>query len=147
VKKDGDGSGRATGVEGTNDRVVSASTEIEWDAVTRIAVVSYAPETTLTIADATFLVGALTRWIGSAKEPFGIFARAGGVRATDAAYRAATSEFFRQHRSSARIALVGMSTILGLVVDMFRVGTGVQLKAFTDEAAARAWLAAKSAHP
>lgn len=127
-----------------NDRAVTrGSVAIGWDAESRVAVVHYGPDTRLTAPDATALVGALTSWIGSAAEPFGVLALAAGVRGTDAAYRAQASAFFRKHRASAFIALVDMGPVLTLVVDMFRIGTGIELKGFRDEPSARSWLRAK----
>jgi hypothetical protein len=132
----------------TNDAAATrGSVAIVWCAESRIAVVHYGPDTRLTAPDGTFLVDTLTGWIGTENEPFAVLAFARGVRGTDAAYRATASAFFRRHRETARIALLNMGPVLSLVVDMFRVGTGIPLKAFTDEAAARSWLATKSVRP
>jgi hypothetical protein len=35
------------------------------------------------------------------------------------------------------------TAVIHVVVEMFRVGTGIQLKTFADEAAARSWLRTK----
>jgi hypothetical protein len=126
------------------DAVRSASTEITWERAARIAVVRYAPDTTLTAADGAFLVDALTGWIGAEGEPFDVLADGTGVRGTDAAYRSKASAFFKGHRDTARIAMMNMSPFLRLLVDMFRIGTGIPLKGFADEPAARAWLATRS---
>jgi hypothetical protein len=123
--------------------VTHGSVEIEWYAEPRIAVVRYGPDTNLQAPDGRFLVDALTGWIGAEGEPFAVLAHAAGVRGTDAAYRATASAFFRRHRDAACIALVNMGPVLSLVVDMFRVGTGIQLKGFADEAVARSWLRTK----
>jgi hypothetical protein len=123
--------------------VTSDSTEITWDAASRIALVRYTSGVTLTGPDGPFLVDALTGWIGADGEPFAVFADAKGLRGTNAEYRASASRFFRQHRDHAFIALINLGPVIHVVVEMFRVGTGIQLKTFPDEAAARSWLRTK----
>jgi hypothetical protein len=120
--------------------VTSPSTEITWDPRTRVAVVRYTPGASLAGPDGPFLVDALTGWIGTSGEPFAVLADAKGLRGTDAEYRASVSRFFRQYRDHAFIALTNVSAVIHVVVEMFRIGTGIQLKTFPDEAAARSWL-------
>ena len=121
--------------------VARGSVEIEWCAQSRVAIVRYAPDTSLTAPDGKFLVDSLNGWIGSEGEPLAVLAFAGEVRDTDAGYRAIASGFFRQHRATVRLALVDAGAIVTVVSEMFRVATGIQLKGFKDEGAARAWLA------
>jgi hypothetical protein len=123
--------------------VTSASTEITWRPEERLASVRYTADATLTSKDGDFLVDALTGWIGASGEPFAVFADAAGLRGTDAEYRAKASGFFRQHRETAFIALVNLGAVIHVVVELFRVGTGIQLKTFASEAAARSWLRTK----
>ncbi|HVH44703.1 MAG TPA: hypothetical protein VM925_20260 [Labilithrix sp.] len=127
------------------ETITSDSTEISWDAEGRVAHVRYTAGATLTGQDGAFLTNALARWIGADDRPFSVFADAKGLRGTDAEYRASASAFFRQHRSRAAIALVNMGSVISVLVEMFRIGTGVRLKAFSDETAARAWLRAQAA--
>jgi hypothetical protein len=119
------------------------STEITWDSRSRVAVVRYAPGASLEGPDGPFLVDALTGWIGADGEPFAVLADAKGLRGTNAEYRASASRFFRQHCDHAFIALTNLGPVIHVVVEMFRVGTGIQLKTFPDEAAARSWLRTK----
>jgi hypothetical protein len=123
--------------------VRSPSTEITWDATSRVAFVRYTYNARLTSEDGDFLVAALTSWIGSAKEPFGVLADAKGLAATQADYRAKAAHFFRLHRDDAFIALINLGPVIHAVVEMFRVGTSIQLKTFDDEVSARAWLRLK----
>jgi hypothetical protein len=125
------------------DTVASASTEIRWDPRARIALVRYAVGAKLVGADGPFLVDALVGWIGANGEPFAVLADGAGLRGTNAAYRASVSRFFRQHRDTACIALINLGPVIHVVVEMFRIGTGIQLKAFADEADARSWLRTK----
>jgi hypothetical protein len=125
------------------DTVGSDTTNIRWDPVSRIAFVRYADGATLTGPDGAFLVDALTGWIGPDGKPFAVLADAKGLRGTNAEYRASTSRFFRQHRETAYIALINLGPVIHVVVEMFRVGTGIQLKTFGDEAACRAWFRSK----
>jgi hypothetical protein len=123
--------------------VTSVSTEISWHALSRVAMVRYAPGASLTSTDGTFLVDALARWVGDKGEPFAVLADGTGLRGTDTTYRAKASHFFRQHRATAFIALINLGPVIHVVVEMFRVGTGIQLKTFAGEAAARTWLRTK----
>jgi hypothetical protein len=124
-------------------RITSASTEISWSADQRVAGVRYTVDATLTREDGDFLVEALTGWIGVEGEPFAVFADAAGLRGTDGEYRARASGFFREHRDVAFIALVNLGPVIQVVVELFRLGTGIQLKTFASEAAARSWLRTK----
>jgi hypothetical protein len=125
------------------DRVKSDTTEIHWDPQSRIALIRYTPGTTLTGPDGAFLVDALTSWTGADGLPFGVLADAAGLRGTNANYRAAASGFFRRHQDTASIALINVGPVIHVIVEMFRLGTGIQLKTFGDEAAARTWLRTK----
>jgi hypothetical protein len=120
--------------------IVTQTMELVWCPESRLALVRYAPDVTLTRSDGAVLVDALTGWIAGSGAPFGVLADAAGVSATDAEYRARASRFFWQHRDDAFIALFNVGPVIRVVVEMFRVGTGVPLKTFLDERAARAWL-------
>jgi hypothetical protein len=133
----------STPVSERGDAVTSPSTQIAWHSPSRIASVRYSAGANLQSQDGTFLVDALTSWIGVTGEPFAVLADAKGLAGTDAEYRATASRFFRQHRDHAFIALINLGPVIHIVVEMFRVGTGIQLKTFADEAAARSWLRTK----
>jgi hypothetical protein len=122
------------------DTVTTDSMEISWNAVSRFATVRYTPGTTLADADGVALVDALTGWIGADATPFAVLADGTGLRGTDGEYRARVSRFFRLHRDTACIALIHVSPVIQIVVEMFRLGTGIPLKTFSSEAAARSWL-------
>jgi hypothetical protein len=121
----------------------NSTTEIGWEAAPRLARVRYMDGASLSDADGSFLVDTLTGWIGTDGAPFGVLADGRGLKSTNAEYRARASRFFHQHRGVAFIALINVSPVTYVVVEMFRVGTGVQLKSCGDEASARAWLRAK----
>jgi len=126
----------------STDRSVAAnrSTKISWQPEWHVASVGYAPGANLTAEDGTFLIDFLNRFIGTNGEPFAVLADAHGLGGTDAAYRATASGFFHRHRAEACIALFNMGPAIRILTEMFRIGTGVQLKAFADEPAARSWL-------
>jgi hypothetical protein len=126
-------------------KVTSKSTEISWDDAERIADVRYTAGATLTRADGDFLVDSLSGWIGSDGARFGVFADAAGLEGTDGEYRARASGFFHEHRAHAAIALVNLGPVIHVVVELFRLGTGIQLKTFPSEAEARSWLRTKGA--
>ena len=133
--------------EGNEYRAARGPVEIQWCAQRRIAVIRYAPDASLTGPDSAFVVSSLEGWIGDEGEPFSVLAFAHEVRATDAAYRATASAFYRKHRAAARIAMLNTSPVLTVVSEMFRDGVGVDLETFSDEAAAREWLATSRARP
>jgi hypothetical protein len=115
------------------ETVTCDSTEIAWDAAARVAKIRYTLGITLTGKDGVFLAESLDRWVGKEKKPFGILADAKGLKGTDAEYRSRASAYFRQHRATAAIALINLGPVIAILVDMFRIGTGVRLKAFPDE--------------
>jgi hypothetical protein len=127
----------------TGETAVSDTTELRWDSRSRIACVRYSTGATLTGPDGPFLVDALTGWVGAGREPFAVLADATGLRGTNAEYREAASAFFRRHRETACIALINVGPVIHVVVEMFRVGSGIELKTFSDEASARSWLRSK----
>jgi hypothetical protein len=123
-------------------RVASGSTRIAWHPAARVATIRYARDTNLTGKDAVFLVDSLMGWIANG-EPFAVLCDADGIGGTDAEYRRVTGSFFRQYRDASCIALFNLGPALRLVAETFRIGTGIQVKAFADETAARAWLRTK----
>lgn len=127
----------------SDTRVASASTEMTWHAPSRVALVRYSRGAFLKSEDGRFLVDALAGWVGPDPDPFAVLADASGLAGTDGEYRTEASCFFRQHRDHAFIALINLGPVIHVVVEMFRVGTGIQLKTFADEAAARSWLRTK----
>lgn len=120
--------------------VTNASTEITWHASSRVALIRYATDASLTTVDGTFLVDALTSWVGAENMPFAVLADAKGLRGTDGSYRALAGSFFRKHRDTAFVALINQGPVIHIVVEMFRIATGIQLKTFGSETDARAWL-------
>jgi hypothetical protein len=126
-----------------HDTVKNPAAEITWDPSARVAFVRYALDASLKAIDGPFLVDALTGWIGTSGTPFAVLADAKGLRGTDGAYRSHASKFFRQHRGTAFIAIINVGPVIHIVVEMFRIGTGIQLKTFATELAARSWLRTK----
>ena len=114
--------------------------EIAWHSESRVASIRYAPDTNLTGKEARVLIDALGGWIGDAPEPFAILADATGVRGADAEYRAMTTAFYRQHRERIYIALMNIGPLIRVLAELFRVGSGLPVKAFAGEAEARLWL-------
>ncbi|GGJ82904.1 hypothetical protein GCM10010123_10670 [Pilimelia anulata] len=121
--------------------VVGPGARLAWEPAARIATITFTdPAGRATGADATKLAGALATWIGADGAPFGLLGDAAGLRAMDAEYRAVWGAFFRAHRREARIALFHLGPLVRVGAEMFRLGTGVPMRTFGDEAGARAWL-------
>lgn len=122
------------------ERVNRASIEMTWDPNARLAVIRFHRETRATGEDARALVDAMTRWVGTDGSPFALLGDGERLGSLDAEYRSVWGGFFRLHRDDASIAFFNMGPVIRVAAEMFRIGTGAQLKAFADEAAARAWL-------
>ena len=111
-----------------------------WDPDARLAVLRFARETTTTGPNAVVLVDALSRWIGTEGKAFGLLGDGGKLRGVDAEYRAVWSKFMGRHRADSFVAFFNMSAIVRIAAEMFRIGTGLHLKAFATEEDARKWL-------
>jgi hypothetical protein len=122
------------------EKVTVGSAEMTWDPDARLAVLGFARETTTTGPDAVALVDALSRWIGTEGQPFGLLGDGGRLRGVNAEYRSVWSKFLRDHREDSHAAFFNMSAIVRIAAEMFRIGTGLKLKAFATEEEARAWL-------
>lgn len=122
------------------DRVEIGAISMEWDPDARLAAIRFETETHATGEHAAVLVDALRRWIGTDARLFGLLGDGGKLASVNAEYRFIWGAFFRQHRVDSRIAFFNMGPVIRIAADMFRIGTGLRLKAFRDESAARAWL-------
>lgn len=122
------------------ERVNRGSIEMTWDPNPRLAVLRFHRETRATGEDARVLVDAMTRWVGTDGGPFGLLGDGERLASLDAEYRSVWGGFLRLHRDEAFTAFFNMGPVIRVAAEMFRLGTGVQLKVFADEAAARAWL-------
>jgi hypothetical protein len=114
--------------------------ELTLHAEAHLVTVRFVAETVLTGEQGTALVGALERVLGEPGERFGLIADAAGVRGVGADYRSVTGEFFGRHRAAARVALVNLGPVIRVIAEMFRVGVGLHLRTFAEDAAARVWL-------
>jgi hypothetical protein len=120
--------------------VKGGPTTLTWSPGSRLAVLRYDPDTTLRAADGAFLARTLTRCIAQSREPFGVLADYTNGHSTDAEYRAEARTFFQAHREIAYVAIFNASAVIRIAAELFRVATGVHLKALPDEGAARSWL-------
>jgi hypothetical protein len=122
------------------DKITSGSIEMTWDSESRLAFLRFETETSATGKDAVALVEALTRWIGTNRKPFGLLGDGGRLGRVDAEYRSVWRKFFQEYREDSYIAFFNMSPIIRVAAEMFRIGTGLRLKAFADEGQARSWM-------
>ncbi len=122
------------------DCVKTPALDMTWNADTRVCLARVTPGAHLGGDDAATLVGAVDGWIGESPARFAVLADGGGGHQTDRAYRATLSRYFRRRIDVAFVAFFGLSTVLQVVVEMLRVGTGMRLRVFSNEADARAWL-------
>jgi hypothetical protein len=120
--------------------VKTASLDMTWDTTTRVCVARVTPGANLTGEDGADLVGAVDRWVGEHPTKFAVLADGGGGHQTDRAYRAALSRYFRRHIDVAYVAFFGLTAELQVVVEMLRVGSGMNLIVLPHEDDARAWL-------
>jgi hypothetical protein len=122
------------------ERVTTGPIEMTWDPEARLAVIRFERATHATGKDAVVMVDAMTRWIGTDGKPFGLLGDGGKLSGLDAEYRSVWGRFLRHHRGDSHTAFFNMNPIVRIAAEMFRIGTGLRLKAFAGEADARAWL-------
>lgn len=119
---------------------MTGAIEMTWDPDSRLATIRFVRDTRATGKDAVVLVDALTGWIGTEGRPFGLLGDGGKLSGLDAEYRSVWGSFLRQHRDDSHTAFFNMNAIVRIAAEMFRIGTGLHLKAFANEGDARAWL-------
>jgi len=124
------------------ERIRVRTIEFTWDPRARLAHISFTEPTRAVGDDARALVAALESWIGAGGAPFALLGDGGRLASLDAEYRAVWSSFFKQHRKTASIAFYNMSAVVRVAAELFRLGTGVNMRAFSTEDEARAWLRA-----
>jgi hypothetical protein len=122
------------------ETVTTGAIQMSWDPEARLAIIRFERETHATGRDAKVLVEALTGWIGTERQPFGLLGDGGRLSGLDPEYRSVWGSFLRQHREECRTAFFNMNAVVRIAAEMFRIGTGLRLKAFAHEAEARAWL-------
>lgn len=126
--------------ETEEERVEIGSIEMTWSPMARLARLAFKTQTAATGTEAKILVAALERWIGTTRKPFALLGDGTNLSGLDGTYRAVWSAFFKKHREDSCIAFFNMGPVIRVAAEMFRLGTGMQLKAFSTEADARAWL-------
>lgn len=122
------------------ESVTSGVALMTWDPGSRLATLRFERAARVTGADARTLVGSLTGWIGGDGRPFGLLGDGKNLSGLDAEYRSVWATFFRSHRDDSRIAFFNMNQFIRIAAEMFRIGTGLHMKAFADERSARSWL-------
>lgn len=122
------------------EQVSTGPIEMTWDPDARLAMIRFTRDTQATGKDAVVLVDALRVWIGTDGKPFGLLGDGARLSGVDAEYRSAWGAFLRQHREDSHAAFFNMNAIVRIAAEMFRIGTGLRLKAFADEQSARTWL-------
>jgi hypothetical protein len=120
--------------------VTSGAAVMTWEPGSRLATIHFERAVRVTGVDGRALVGSLTGWIGTEGRLFGLLGDGGNLSGLDADYRSVWAAFFRQHRNDSRIAFFNMNPFVRIAAEMFRIGTGLQIKAFADERSARSWL-------
>lgn len=130
----------ACGITTAMETVTTGPIMLTWDADVHLATIRFEREARATGKDAVVLVDAMTGWIGTEGNPFGLLGDGGKLSGLDAEYRSVWGSFLRRHRDDSHIAFFNMNTIVRIAAEMFRVGTGLRLKAFADEGQARTWL-------
>ncbi|MCI0346863.1 MAG: hypothetical protein L0221_15700 [Chloroflexi bacterium] len=122
------------------EQVTTGPILMTWDPDARLATLSFARDTRARGSDGVILVQAISGWIGTDRRPFGLLGNGERLSGLDAEYRSAWGSFLRLHRDDAFVAFFNMNAVVRIAAEMFRIGTGLRLKAFADEARARAWL-------
>ena len=111
-----------------------------WDPEARLAILRFKAEMRVTGKDAAVLIEALQRWIGTDAKPFALLGDGNGLAGVDAEYRSLWGRFLREHHEESCVAFCNMGPVIRIAAEMFRIGTGLRVKAFADESSARSWL-------
>ncbi len=114
--------------------------EMIWDPTARVVEVRFTAETHGTGEDAAAMVTALQDWIGTDGQPFGLLGDGAGLTSLDAGWRSVWGNFLRQHQAECCVAFYNLGAVIRIAADLFRIGTGLRLKAFAHEDEARTWL-------
>lgn len=122
------------------ERITVRSIVMTWEPKGRLAHIFFTAPTDAHGEDAQALTSQLTAWLGPTVQPFGLLGDGGKLARLDAAYRSTWGRFFKAHRDQAHLAFYNMNPVVRLAAEMFRLGTGIDMKAFATEEEARAWL-------
>lgn len=120
--------------------VAGKTFQMTWDPPSRLAVLRFGTDTHATGDDAAKLVEALSTWVGTEPMPFALLGDGARLKGVDAEYRSLWTRFLRQRRDHCFVAFFNMGPLIRIAAEMFRLGSGVRVKAFADEEQARAWL-------
>jgi hypothetical protein len=122
------------------ERVQVRTIEMTWDPEARVAHIWFTAPTEGTGEDAKALVNVLQGWVGEERKPFALMGDGGKLGKLDAAYRKTWADFLKDHKKEALVAFYNQNPFIRVSAEMFRIGTGLNLKSFAKEEEARAWL-------
>ena len=122
------------------DHVRSGTIVVSWDAEKRLAVLIYEVPTRATGEQFRPLLKVLEEWLAGDERPFYFLNDCKPLLSMDTECRALWWDFFRPRCQRAWAALYNMSPMIQIVAEMYRAATGIRMKGFSSEAAARAWL-------
>jgi hypothetical protein len=122
------------------EKFSNESLEITWNPESRLVCLRFHRGAKGTREDAALIAGSMTVWVGSDGKPFGLLADARNLSGMETEYRAIMGGFFKQHRNHSVIAVYNMGPLIRVGAEMFRIGTGTQLKGFATEPEARSWM-------
>jgi hypothetical protein len=120
----------------------SPSFDLRYEPEARIVMLRCHADAKLGSVDGATLIEFLARWVGEDPGDFFLLADARGLRSVDAEFRRRLSDFFKSHGHNAMIGVIGAGPAIRVIAEMFRIGAGVRLVTFADEASARAWVKA-----
>lgn len=116
--------------------------ELTWDPVARAGVLRFVDEAgSAGGPEAEKLTADLERWVGPSREAFELLVDCTQIATVDAAWRQTWADFFTEHRDHAVLAWFNANPEVGLMITMFRKGTGVTGEVFEREEDAREYLA------
>jgi hypothetical protein len=122
------------------EKVTAGDIHMTWDSESRLAVLRFERASHGTGKDAETLIGALARWVGTDGKPFALLGDGSKLAGVDAAYRSLWGKFLLQHRGHCYVAFFSMNPVVRIAAEMFRIGTGLQVRLFAREEEARSWL-------
>lgn len=113
--------------------------QTRWDPVQRRLHVHHKLGSAPGEAEAHRMIPLLTAWTGS-DEPIDMIVDAEGAGGASIGYRLAWNRWFYDRRGRLRVAVYHAARLDRHVIPVFAAMTGVDIRVFTDEASATAWL-------
>lgn len=119
---------------------------VTWAPEARVVSFTYDDDRALTGEAADVIIPVVARWVGD-ERPYGILVDASRTLEANEAWRRRWTAFHRSHARLVRIAIFKASPFIQGFLHLYSAWSGVALRCFPNEHAARQWLGEAHATP